>query len=207
MGWAAPTTTSHSTSSTRRMEMLNDTGRKVPTAKELRLFGLLWLIFFGVVGAIAYFKPEALIGGAIFMAVGWLCGFLFSGASRLRMLPGIALPLLFALAAEGARFGLTPQVVLIGLIAIGLLGACAVWALPSFGRKLHDGWIDAASPIGWTVTHVVLAIVYYLVLTPIGLLMRIAGRDPMRRKIDPRAATYWIERKNPIDSRRYFRQF
>jgi hypothetical protein len=187
--------------------MMIDENRSAPTGKEIRLFGLLLLIFFALVAAISYYKPEALFGGAIFMAIAWTIGFLLGGGNRLRKLPGIGLPILFAIAGNGEMLGLSAFTIMAGCAAIGLLGALVVWALPRAGRVLYDGWIEGASPIGWTVTHLVLAAVYYLVLTPIGLLMRLAGRDPMRRTIDPNAATYWIERKNPIESKRYFRQF
>ena len=187
--------------------MMIDENRSAPTPKEVRLFGLLLLVFFSLVAAISYYKPEALLGAAIFMAVAWTIGFLLGGGNRLRKLPGIGLPVLFALAGNGERLALTPNTIIASCAAIGLLGALIVWTLPRVGNRLYDGWIEGASPIGWTVTHLVLAAVYYLVLTPIGLLMRLAGRDPMRRSIDPKAATYWIARKNPIESKRYFRQF
>ena len=56
-------------------------------------------------------------------------------------------------------------------------------------------------------THLLLAAVYFGVLTPIGLIMRLAGRDPMERRIDRAAPTYWVARRPVTDVRRYFRQF
>jgi hypothetical protein len=65
-----------------------------------------------------------------------------------------------------------------------------------------------AWPIGFVVSHVVLALVYYLVLTPIGLAMRVFGYDPMRREFDRSAESYWIARDTAeIKAERYFRQF
>ena len=49
--------------------------------------------------------------------------------------------------------------------------------------------------------------IYYLVLTPVGLLLRIRGYDPLNRKFQPRADTYWVERETSVDTDRYFRQF
>ena len=58
------------------------------------------------------------------------------------------------------------------------------------------------------VSHVVLALVYYLVFVPIGLLMRLFGYDPMKRGFDPEAATYWTARDpKASEPKRYFRQF
>ena len=53
----------------------------------------------------------------------------------------------------------------------------------------------------------ILGLIYYLVLTPIGLLMRVFGKDPMRRRLDRTAESYWIERDEAAASERYFKQF
>lgn len=66
------------------------------------------------------------------------------------------------------------------------------WVIPIVRRPIHVGWMYAAFPIGWTVSHLLIALVYYLVLTPIGLLMRAAGYDPLQRRFDRTAATYWF---------------
>jgi len=57
------------------------------------------------------------------------------------------------------------------------------------------------------VSFVILAAIYYAVLTPIGLLMRLVGYDPMCRRRDANAASYWTSREPVDDVRRYFRQF
>ena len=82
------------------------------------------------------------------------------------------------------------------------------WAVPSVMRLVFVGMSYLAWPIGFVVSHVVLALVYYGVLTPIGLLMRIFGYDPMKRRNDPEAPSYWVKRAaTPVDAKRYFRQF
>ena len=81
------------------------------------------------------------------------------------------------------------------------------YAVVPMRRLLYLGWMHAIYPIGWTISHLVLAVVYFLVLTPIGVIMRLLGRDPMQRRLDPSAGTYWIPHDPPGDSARYFRQF
>lgn len=82
------------------------------------------------------------------------------------------------------------------------------WLVPAFMRLVFVGMSYLAWPIGFVVSHVVLAAVYYLVLTPIGLIMRLIGYDPMRRGFDREAASYWVERPAAAaEPRRYFRQF
>ena len=71
----------------------------------------------------------------------------------------------------------------------------------------------ATFPIGFVMSWVALAVLYFLVLTPLGLIMRSAGRDPLRLKADNRGdgantGSYWTERPGRgTDSTRAFRQF
>jgi hypothetical protein len=52
-----------------------------------------------------------------------------------------------------------------------------------------------------------MAIIFYLVVTPVGIIMRLTGRDPMERAFDRTAKTYWKPRRTDPDSARYFRQY
>jgi len=61
--------------------------------------------------------------------------------------------------------------------------------------------------IGWVVSLAVLAVVYFLVVTPIGLLLRTAGYDPLGRRLDPQANSYWMPYKTDDDLEGYFRQY
>ena len=65
----------------------------------------------------------------------------------------------------------------------------------------------ATFPIGFVVSYVILAVVYYLVLTPIGLVLRLTGYDPMQRRFDRNAKTYWTPREQEESTEQYFRQF
>jgi hypothetical protein len=51
--------------------------------------------------------------------------------------------------------------------------------------------------LGKVVSPVALGVLFYAVLVPIGVMMRIAGKDPLRLKRDAGAATYWIRRVPP----------
>ena len=62
-------------------------------------------------------------------------------------------------------------------------------------------------PIGWVVSYLIMAVFYYLVLTPIGLFFRLFGRDPLHRNFDPKATTYWARYRMPDSPKRYFNQF
>lgn len=85
----------------------------------------------------------------------------------------------------------------------GLLGMIAPAAL----RPVYVAWMVAAFPIGWTISMIVMAVMFYGLFTPIGLVFRLIGRDPLQRKLKPAAATYWEPKATPRDPRRYFKQF
>ena len=100
--------------------------------------------------------------------------------------------------------GVTLAVELLTAAALigGVLGAVA----PQLLKYVFVGWIVAVFPIGWTVSHLLLGFIYFFILTPIGLLLRLLGQDPMNRSFDPGAKTYWTTHEQaPVA--RYFRQF
>jgi len=80
------------------------------------------------------------------------------------------------------------------------------WMVPSFMRIVYLGMAYASFPIGLVISHLILAIVYYLVFTPVGLAMRWFGYDPMNRRFDRSAETYWCRREQDDSLERYFRQ-
>lgn len=90
---------------------------------------------------------------------------------------------------------------------VAVIGGLVAWFAPRAMRLLYLGWMYAAMPIGWVVSHLILAAVFYLVVTPIGLIMRLVGYDPMHRRFDRSATSYWVEHNPAADARRYFRQF
>lgn len=131
---------------------------KEPTPRELRVFGLLFALFCGLVGALLRWKGDA------------------------------------------------PTAALV-VWSVGLLAMAVYYAVPPLRRTAFRAWVRVTFPIGWTVSHLVLLLVYYAVFTPIGLLMRLAGRDVLQRKRDPRAVTYWSEHRPADAPARYFKQF
>ncbi|HYC57685.1 MAG TPA: SxtJ family membrane protein [Candidatus Binatia bacterium] len=90
--------------------------------------------------------------------------------------------------------------------AAALIGGVLGIAAPQALRPIFVGWMVAAFPIGWTISHLLLGAIYYLLLTPLGLIMRALGYDPMHRAFDRQASSYWIEHEK-ADVGRYFRQF
>jgi hypothetical protein len=79
------------------------------------------------------------------------------------------------------------------------------WVRP-LRLPLYLLWMRAVAPIGWLVSHLVLAAIYYLILTPIAIVMRAFGRDQLRLRFDASARSYWKEHDPAADTARYFRQ-
>ena len=90
--------------------------------------------------------------------------------------------------------------------AAGLVLLVFVLVAPT-RRPIYLAWSYVLYPVGYLVTLVLMGVVYYLVITPTGLLLRLFGRDPLSRKFLPGAASYWIRRKEDANLDRYFRQF
>ena len=89
----------------------------------------------------------------------------------------------------------------------GVALAAIYAAVPPSRRWIYLGWLYAAFPVGWTLSHLALAAAYYLVLVPIGLLLRLFRGDPLDRELRRSAASHWAARQPVRDVRRYFRQF
>lgn len=76
-------------------------------------------------------------------------------------------------------------------------------------KQVYVGWMALAMALGFVVSHVVLGVFFFLVVTPIGLAARCAGKDFLRLKREPTASTYWIRRDNrsPRSAKDYENQF
>ena len=68
------------------------------------------------------------------------------------------------------------------------------------------GWMALVAPVGWVVSQIILAVLFYGLFAPIQLLFRLVGQDPLARQFPTAQETYWI-RKDPAPSvQSYFRQ-
>jgi hypothetical protein len=89
-------------------------------------------------------------------------------------------------------------------VVVGVLG----WVKPAAIRWVYVAATVMAFPIGWVVSLVILAMMYYLVLTPVALFFRLRGRDLLRRR-KPAAgeAGFWLRKGPPPEPGRYLRQY
>jgi hypothetical protein len=110
---------------------------------------------------------------------------------------------LWLLCVGFAAWRLESATVCVVAVSIGLLGV--VW--PRSMRELFIGLTIVTLPIGWAVSHLLLAALFYLVFTPLGWCFRLFGRDVLglQRSVD--RETYWESRTQVTDVRRYFQPF
>lgn len=121
------------------------------------------------------------------------------------------------------KFGLTMGVVLLIITFIifirhrhtifytsllsGLFFAVAFIA-PKLLKHVYIFWMHLAFVLGWINTRLILCILFYLVFTPIGIIIRVCGKDLLERKFDKEAETYWENKeKKELNISGYERQF
>lgn len=94
-----------------------------------------------------------------------------------------------------------PLVLWLLAIGVGFPGLLA----PALAKPVYVGMMMVTFPIGWVVSHVLLAVVYFGLFAGFGLIFRLIGRDRLHLRFDRGASTYWKERGARSDSSRYFR--
>jgi hypothetical protein len=125
---------------------------------------------------------------------------------------------------ELGKFGLTIGGVFLGLglwflyrhkahypyfLYSGLLLLVLGLAVPRSLKPVYIGWMALGFCLGLIVSTILLTVFFYLVVTPIGLAARCAGKDFLQRKWDAKATTYWLPRKRakPKEASEYEQQF
>lgn len=83
--------------------------------------------------------------------------------------------------------------------SVALAAAFAVVAVvvPDALAPLNRAWTRFGLLLHKIISPIVLGFLYYVVVTPLGLLMRLLGKDPLRLRWEPQSSTYWIERRPP----------
>jgi hypothetical protein len=99
-----------------------------------------------------------------------------------------------------------PSVTVFVAVLAVLIGIVGLFK-PQLLRPIYVGWMIAVFPIGWMVSRLVLAILFYGVFTPIGMFFRMLGRDALGLQRQPELASYWVSKETPDDPRRYLQQF
>lgn len=125
--------------------------------------------------------------------------------NKLRQFTGLWLGLVSIAAGwQGWHHGRWTLACMLGVLAVTIGGVGL--ARPGLVRPVFVGLMFITFPIGWVISHLMLACLFYGVFAPLGLVFRAMGRDPLvLRKCN--RDSYWIQRSLVLDTRRYFRQF
>lgn len=199
-----------------------------PKPRDLKIFAALWVVFFVVLGKLAFFTDAAIMKVAIFTSCCFVISILFNKDFPKKLqLWGLLIPtLLWAIwgaeralghqatgwlgqthsvwkfSGTGAQWG-----VFAGVVGIGVIGTLLMLASSGVAKAVYRVWMFAALPMGWVISHIIMGVMYFLIVTPIGFLARTIKGNPMHPRPDPAASTYWIPHRQETDPKRYFQQF
>ena len=79
-------------------------------------------------------------------------------------------------------------------IGLVLLFGCLGLFAPAVLRPLNRLWLKLGLLLGRIVTPIVMVIIFFTTVTPIGLIRRMMISDPLGQSFDPSAETYWVDR-------------
>jgi hypothetical protein len=85
-------------------------------------------------------------------------------------------------------------------LIISLIFFLLAYVAPKVLSVPNKLWFKLGMALGAVVAPVVMALVYFSTVVPIGLIMRLMGKDLLRQKLDKNTKSYWIERNEPMGS-------
>jgi len=89
---------------------------------------------------------------------------------------------------------------------VGVVFFLFSWVAPEALKPVHKGWMTLAFALGWIMSRVILTVFFFIAITPVGLILRLLGKNPLHaRAVND---SYWIRRdEKPRDARDYERLF
>jgi hypothetical protein len=79
------------------------------------------------------------------------------------------------------------------LLSVGLVVPGVVW--PRGLAPVYRGWMMLGQVLGWINTRILLGVIFFVLITPMGLVRRLLGKDSMRRSFEPEVETYRVVRE------------
>jgi hypothetical protein len=117
--------------------------------------------------------------------------------------PVIAVVLMVVAYLKTRAFGHFP----LWLGGIGFVAGVIFWLLPQIARPFYMVWYFIACCMGLVIGNVLFALFFYLVFTPLGLLLRLRKNQAITKGFDRSKGSYWRDVEKPVDLKRYYRQF
>ena len=82
-------------------------------------------------------------------------------------------------------------------LAVAVVFLLLAFAAPRVLHPLNQVWTKIGLVLGKIVNPIVMSVVFLLVLTPLALVFRMLGKDPLRLRLAPDVTTYWLPRDPP----------
>ncbi len=92
-------------------------------------------------------------------------------------------------------------------IGSGLIASLSCYFIPPIGKTIYLLWMALTYILGRIVSPIILAIIFYLVVTPIGLISRVFGKDRLRLKKPRDAKSHFATYSESLDKESFRRQF
>ena len=94
------------------------------------------------------------------------------------------------------------------LMTVGVVLCVTSLILPVILKPFYFAWMTFAVILGWIMTRVILSLVFYGIITPIGLFSRLVGKEFLNLKLNKTENTYWNHRrKHSLKKANYQKQF
>lgn len=89
----------------------------------------------------------------------------------------------------------------------GVVAGLLFLAIPRLARPVYVVWYFVACCVGAVVGNVLLAVIFYVLVTGIGILVRKTGRLSLHKEFDRSRSSYWLDVESAPEPERYYRQF
>ena len=85
-------------------------------------------------------------------------------------------------------------------VAVALVFLATAYVTPVLLVLPNKLWFELGLAIGRLVGPIVMGLIYFITVVPVGLIMRLIGKDLLRQKLNPDVKSYWIEREEETSS-------
>ncbi|WP_372721854.1 SxtJ family membrane protein [Novipirellula sp.] len=117
---------------------------------------------------------------------------------------GLSLSTLFLIFALMLRHDASR--VSMALMVVAVLLGVIYYCIPGTRLRVIRAWQYFTYPLAWGISHLLLGAVFFGIVLPTGIMLRLLGYDPLRLKKRD-SASNWIQRREDNDISRYFKQF
>jgi len=90
---------------------------------------------------------------------------------------------------------------------IGFAAGVVLWLVPQIAKPFYLVWYFIACCMGFVIGNLLFSLFFYLVFTPLGLVLRLRKAKPIEKRFDKSRPSYWHTAEKAVDSKRYYRQF